>query len=617
MPAYVAQLENELMQTRWHLNASQRIAGVGSWQIIMKDSETAPGSHQWSEEVFRLLGYEPGSVAVSNSLFFSHLPLHEQPTVEAAIRHSVNHCTAYDIEHHLIRKDGTQLLVRERGQAEYVDLPGSGRWVKLIGTVQDITAQARAENFEASLTSIFDNTTLAYVLLDEHLNVVAFNNAALSSGATLLGIELAEGKNVLEFTEPARRAEVQELYKSVVRGSKHSYEHCFRRGESRELWAQINLFPVRLNRHRVMGMAISIEDITARIKAEETIRAKRAKYSSFFMNSLDALITSKCDGPILEANPAACELFGMTEAEMCNVSPHALFDTTYPDFYPLLELRRRTGKARGEIYFIRKDGTRFPGIITSVVYTDSNGEQRTSMSIHDITDRKAAEEKLHQTAFELRRVMDQLNTFREEERTAIAREIHDELGQQLSTLKMGVRRAAATLQQHGLVDDITSSLLGEVDEAIKSVRRIASNLRPIILDYEGLTAALKWYASGFEKLHGIPCHMTMDMTVEVEDKKIAITLFRVLQETFTNIIRHAAAQHISVDMRLQDGIIYLTIADDGVGIDPDMARRKKTFGLIGMKERLAMVGGEYAISRNEPSGTITRIQVPYLSEASA
>ncbi len=609
--AIIRQLEEELADTRWHLDASQRIARVGSWQVVMKDLDTAPGSHRWSAETFRMLGYEPGEVLASNELFFSHLPPEEIPIVERSILNSVTNCAPYDIEHHLIRKDGLRLLVRERGEAKYLDLPGAGRWVQLTGTVQDISSQAKAENYEASLKSIFDNTPLAYILLDENLNVAGFNKAALINGSALLGVTLSEGQNVLSFTEPARRAEVKELYTAVVHGKKHSYEHKFGGDVKPEWWCQINLFPVCLDKNRVMGMAISMEDITERKRAEETIRGARAKYQSFFKNSLNALVITKYEGPILEANPAACALFGMTEEEICMVPPHSLLDTSNPDFTRLLDERRRLGKAHGELEFIRKDGSRFAGLITSVVYTDADGEKRTSITVQDITEQKAAKEKLIQNAFELRRIMDQLSTFREEERTAIAREIHDELGQQLSTVKMGVYRASARLQERGLDDEITGRLLGEIDEAIKSVRRISSNLRPIILDYEGLTAALKWYASGFEKLHSIPVSMNMDMPHEVADKKISMTLFRILQETFTNIIRHAGATQISVDMRLREGIISLTIIDNGVGIDAGLAKEKRTFGLVSMKERTALVNGEYSIERYLPRGTITKVRVPY------
>jgi PAS domain S-box-containing protein len=603
---YVAELEHALAQTRWHLHASQRIAGVGSWQVDMKDWDTVPGSHLWSDEVFRLLGYLPGEVEPSNELFFRHLPAEELQRVRAAIQQSIGLLTAYDIEHQLVRRDGSRVLVRERGEARLLD----DGWVRLVGTMQDISVRVEAENYEASLKSIFANTSLAYILLNKELDIVAFNQAATSQGASLLGATLVQGKNVLDYAAPEQHEELKALYSGVVQGHKHGYESSFTTPDGRPFWGYVNLFPVCLDKSNVRGMAISIEDITDRKNADEIIRAKRAKYESFFRHSLDALLLTHYDGPIIKANAAACELFGRAEDELIGMHPSELIETAQPEHQRLVEERRRTGKTRGELSFLRKDGSHFPGIITSVAYQDAGGEWRTSMSVQDITSRKKAEESLRQKNVELRELMTQLSAIREEERTAIAREIHDELGQQLSTLKMGVHRAAAKLKEHELLDDITGSLLSEIDEAIKSVRRIASNLRPIILDYEGLGPALKWYASEFEKLHNIPVQINVDAAGDIDDKRIAMTLFRVLQETFTNIIRHAQAQHICVDMCRREDAIRLTISDDGIGIDLEKVRCKKTFGLVSMKERVTLVGGDYSVGPCAPCGTITEVRVP-------
>lgn len=605
-----AQLKKELRQTQWHLNASQRVAGVGSWQIIMMDPDTTlPGSHQWSDEAYRMLGYEPGEIVVSNELFLSHVHPEDVTLVEAALWNSVVHRRPYDIEHRLIRKDGAEIVVHDRGDCEHHE--DNKQCVKIIGTIQDITARRKAENYEASLKSIFDNTALAYILLDARLNIVAFNDAAYKNGVRLLDVKLEEGKSILSYVERNRRTAVSNRFNAVVNGRKYSYEECFQRRIGDHLWGRVNLFPVLLDRTKLMGMAITIEDITEQKRSADLIRAQKAKYRSFFMNSMNALLISRKDGPILEANPAACKLFGMTEQEICTAGRFGLVDVMHPNLLPILEERQRTGHAEGELIFLGKDGSRFPGILTSSVYTDAHGEERTSMSIYDISERKQAEESLEQNNKELRRLMDQLSTVREEERESIAREIHDELGQQLSTLRMGVHRVMKKLEAHHLSDDVTADLLGEIDQAIKSVRRIATNLRPIILEYEGLTPALKWYASEFEKLHGIPCDLIVSLPAEIEDKKIAITLFRVLQESFTNIIRHANAKHITVDITAEDDVIMLRVMDDGVGIDTEAASRKRTFGLVSMHERVAMVGGSFSIMARMHGGTITQVTVPY------
>jgi PAS domain S-box-containing protein len=604
------ELVEGITNTQWQLQASQRIAHVGSWQMVMKTAhDVMPGTHLWSDETFRLFGYEPGEVEPNQALFFHHVHPDDAAFVAQGLQQSVDTCSSFDLEHRIIRKDGTEAILHERGECEpYAACP---QYVKIFGTVQDITARREAEKNEAILKSIFDNTPLAYILLDSNLKVVSFNSLAYLHDITLLGYTLEVGKSILDYTVPERREMVSQLYPDVVKGKQYKYEHCFTKTDGTDLWCEINLFPILLDKTKDMGMALSFEDITEKKKSDDALKASQAKYSSFFKNSMDALLLTEKDGNILEVNPAACELFGMTEAEICAAGRFGLVDMEHPNVIPLLETRQRTGQARGEISFIRKDGSRFPGILTSSVYIDTNGKERTSMIVHDITERKAAEEALAYKNKELHNLMDHLSNVREEERSAIAREIHDELGQQLSTLKMGVHQVNNKLLAHNLSDNTISALLGEIDEAIKSVRRIASNLRPIILDYEGLSEALKWYASDFQKLHGIACDLKVDLPMEIENKKLSITLFRIFQETFTNIVRHANATAVTVDMNLVDGNIVLTISDNGVGIDLDALRSKRTFGIISMKERVAMVGGSYSINSMPDGGTITKVIVPF------
>jgi signal transduction histidine kinase len=176
---------------------------------------------------------------------------------------------------------------------------------------------------------------------------------------------------------------------------------------------------------------------------------------------------------------------------------------------------------------------------------------------------------------------------------------------------MGVSMVYKELEGQSMHESTPAQLLGQIDESIKTVRRIAYELRPIILDYEGLPAALQWYCNEFKKRHHIDCKVETDIPDDFDDKKIAISLFRIFQETFTNVVRHANARHVTASLILQKGEIVLTIADDGIGIDLEKARQKRSFGLLGMEERVKLIGGHYQIGRNRPKGTLTKVVVPY------
>ncbi len=598
---------------QWHLLETQRITHVGSWQIVLRNAdEVVPGSHLWSDETFRLLGYEPGEVPVSLNLFYSHVHPEDLPIVEETLQRSINTVSAYDIEHRLVRKDGSVVVVHERGECTRYE--GTEDWVKIIGTVRNITAQRESQRYEAILKSIFANTTMGYILLDAAFRIVIYNETAFVNAALLRGHQLAVGESILGYAAPDSRADLELLCQSVLQGGVHNYEHRFTRKDGSPLWCQIHLFPVQLDKTDVSGVAMSFEDITARKISDDLLRASQEKYRSFFMNSMNALFITERDGDILEVNPGACALFRMTEKELIEAGRFGLVEMDHPNLHIMLEERQRRGKTRGELQFVRKDGSSFPGILTSTAYVDADGAERTSMIIHDITEQKRAEADMQAKNEELHALMENLSNIREDERAAIAREIHDELGQQLTTLKMGVNIVNQKLNTAGLGDDHISGLLGEIDEAIKSVRRIASNLRPIILDYEGLEAALKWYASDFEKLHGISCHLDVDLPVDIENRRLSITLFRIFQETFTNIVRHAKASAVEVSMKLIGDEIVLTISDNGCGISSEKMNCKRTFGITGMKERVTMVHGRYSIERRPEGGTVTTVRVPYFPE---
>lgn len=208
-----------------------------------------------------------------------------------------------------------------------------------------------------------------------------------------------------------------------------------------------------------------------------------------------------------------------------------------------------------------------------------------------------------------------LQTMREQERTLISREIHDELGQLLTGIKMRLRLIEdrlANRDDRSLnpdIDDLveTSNM---IDETISAVRRISSGLRPLALDHLGLAAALIEEAEQFEKRTGIPCHLHVgEMEISVPEQ-IATTAFRIFQESLTNVARHAKAGRIDADCSITGGKLTLAIRDDGTGIDPKAVTAPDSLGLIGMIERASDVGGRVRIQASPGGGTTVSLAVP-------
>jgi two-component system sensor histidine kinase UhpB len=226
-------------------------------------------------------------------------------------------------------------------------------------------------------------------------------------------------------------------------------------------------------------------------------------------------------------------------------------------------------------------------------------------------DRQRAEERLRESHEQLRALSVYLQYVREEERTRIAREVHDELGQSLTALKLDLAWVSGRLprSQRPLLDKL-ATMSDHVDATIQSIRRIATELRPGILDDLGLVAALEWQANEFQSRTGIQCHVASTLQDTLLDADLNTTFFRIFQETLTNIMRHANATQVNVNSTTDAGWIVLTVQDNGRGIMPGEIRDRRSIGLLGMEERAALLGGEFSISGEPGRGTTVTVRIP-------
>lgn len=230
--------------------------------------------------------------------------------------------------------------------------------------------------------------------------------------------------------------------------------------------------------------------------------------------------------------------------------------------------------------------------------------------------RREAEASLARSEQQLRALTARLENLREEERSRIAREIHDELGQMLTGIKMDLRWIERRLEDFGedrRVNPVLERLVETtelVDATVKTVQRIAAELRPGILDKLGLPMALQYEASEFEKRSGLPCRLTLPPTEPPLRPEAATALFRIFQEALTNVARHAEATRVEIEFRLEDQDGRLEIKDNGKGMsDMDLAN-PKSLGLLGMQERARALGGCVAFAPRPGGGTVVRVHIP-------
>lgn len=233
----------------------------------------------------------------------------------------------------------------------------------------------------------------------------------------------------------------------------------------------------------------------------------------------------------------------------------------------------------------------------------------------DVTQRKKSEEEIKKNTEQLRLLTTHIQNIREEERTRIAREIHDELGQQLTGLKMDAYWIGKKIDvTDKTIHEKIASMTSLIDDTITTVRRIASDLRPSILDDLGLIAALEWQSQEFEKRTGTKSHFNNYIINLNLQKDLATNIFRVYQEALTNITRHAKATDIETTIEEKDNHIILIITDNGVGIDLSDVNYKNSLGLIGMKERAALFKGELSIESQKQKGTTITLKIPLLNK---
>jgi signal transduction histidine kinase len=271
----------------------------------------------------------------------------------------------------------------------------------------------------------------------------------------------------------------------------------------------------------------------------------------------------------------------------------------------------------GEYRFLRKNGDYAVVLDRGYIIRGATGKPiRIVGGISDITPRRQAEEALERSRKQLRALSARLQSAREDERTRLAREIHDELGQVLTALKINLDWMEQKLELRAS-DAVYNPLLERVVEssemvesAVRTVQKIAVELRPAALDTLGLLTALRQEAQRFQQRTGLRCHLKVPERPPDVSRDVATAAFRIFQESLTNVARHAQATDVTVQLDMTGEHLTLAVEDNGVGLPPHAAEDGESLGLLGMRERAAVLGGKVAIRRGEIRGTRVTLLLP-------
>ncbi len=350
-------------------------------------------------------------------------------------------------------------------------------------------------------------------------------------------------------------------------------------------------------------------------------RFARSHSRDIIHNASEAIISTDEQQTVVLANPSAAAMFATTIEQMQG-SPLSKFihplPTTTGDGTPAYfgDGAGRAGRRATDyaVTGVRASGETFPleGSVSTMVEGDATIN---TIILRDITERQLVQEKLSRSHAQLRQLSAALQTVREEERAHIARELHDDLGQLLASLRMDLNLlqkepaggAARERLMHGMEDNLLT--------AINSLRRIASNLRPRALDEGGLYFALQGLRDEFVERHGIACSLFADEAELRLDDAASTAIFRIVQEALTNIARHAEATSVTMYLYRIDGQLLVSIRDDGRGIRAADMEKAQSLGLIGMRERVWGMNGEITVSSDDPPGTRIDIVLPIPAKA--
>jgi PAS domain S-box-containing protein len=423
------------------------------------------------------------------------------------------------------------------------------------------------------------------------------------------------------FVDLGRRQEYTRLLSEE--GFVRDFEYEDYRKDGSRIWLSDNAHAVRDSKGILLYYEGTTQDITARKLVEQALRESEERYRELFENAKDVTYVHDLSGKYTSVNRAAEKLTGYKLSEILgknfiNFVPPEQIDNIRTQLCRKLVEEEETSY---ESEVITKDGRRIAVEVNSHLIFENGVAVGVQGTARDITERKAAEAKLKATSKQLRALSARLQSAREEEGTRIAREIHDELGSLLTSLKWdleGIDKNLSTpVGPTGLaaLREKLHALMKLTDLAISAIRRIASELRPSVLDDLGLVAAIEWQAQQFQARTGIECDCDCSLEkVELTEEQ-STAVFRILQEALTNVLRHAQATRVDIKVSKENDILALSISDNGQGIPESETSDQQSLGILGMRERAHLIAGEIDIKGVEGKGTVVIVRVPISGQA--
>ncbi len=606
-------VEDALRDNEERLNLALSAAHMGAWDWRLQTNELT-----WSEETRKVFGLANGKSAVTPEAFLDLIYPDDRPAVSQAITRTINKGAPYDVEFRTVHQDGSMHWVMGKGKAL---LDKAGQAARMLGVNMDITDRKRVEE---RLRSCFELPLIGMAITSPDRRFVEVNQKLCD----ILGYSMDQltGMSWVDVTHPDDVAENTRLLDETLRGQTEGYvmDKRFIHRDGRIVYASISARCARRADRIVDYLSLVVQEITERKQAEEALRLSEDKFSKAFRSSPDAFaISRQSDGMILEVNGRWEEIIGYARDEAVGRTVSELQIYLNPsERAQLVSLVRERGSARDFEVVLRKKSGEIRNVSVSAEPIMIRDEPCLMLIVRDITERKRAQQSLRESEEALRksyaRIEDlagRLIAAQEDERRHIARELHDDLNQQVAALAIGISRLKRQFPDAGAaVQEQFARLREKTDWLSERIRQVSHELHSSILQHVGLPAALNSYCAEFTDREGITVTLDIRDGVEALSPDAALCLYRVAQQSLRNVARHSGARSAIVALARNNGAIELRVADQGVGFDPGRAQEGSGLGLVSMEERVKLLHGCIVLTTRPGAGTELRAQIPLRGE---
>ncbi|MEO6773209.1 MAG: histidine kinase [Kofleriaceae bacterium] len=625
-------------ELRSQFEEAQAITHIGTWRW-----ELATGVVTWTDELYRIYGLAPRSATITLEFVLGRIHPGERDRIQGELDAALAHRGRFAYRELIVRPDGSVRTLDTMGE---VHLDDAGNPAYLLGTCRDVTEEAHRDEALQFYADVFAHVQIGLSAWEfdrlhdpPQLRLAAFNAATESITRVALAHRIGDPITELfpEFAGVALAALACRIFDILDNRVDHLPEVPITTSSGTRTLS-VTLFGLPNGR-----IGLALEDVTTVARARLVARGEQralemlaagapiadtlAVVVEAIEQATDGIIASilvidetgtrlrhgaaprlprsyqdAVDGTVIGPAAGSCgtAAFRREPVYVADTMVDPLW-AGYRELVVELDLRAcwsspilaTDGGVLGTFALYRRE----PGV------PDDATRALMSRAAHVaalVLERRALDEQL-------RALASRIEAIREDERTTIAREIHDELGQALTALKLDIGWLARRVHDEPL-DQKLGEMSRATDDVIRSVRRISTDLRPGILDQLGLHAAIEWQAEEFTRRTGTPCELTSGLGPLVLERDLATAIFRIFQEALTNITRHASAHRVEVRIQLEQGRIELEVADDGIGI-PEVGPRGQTLGILGMGERARRLGGACTVKRRTPRGTVVAVSI--------